>query len=144
MVGDIGMHRADHADLVDHLRGVAKKLADLDAALTVLPEAERRLHGRAGLALGGELGGHGLAVVPGQHRLRIEGVNVRRPAVCKQVDDALGPAQRRRLGREGIDAGDRQRRRSRGRVAEGGAIRWPHEPGISHQAAQRESPHAHA
>ncbi len=40
VIGDVGVHRADHADLVDHLRGVREQIADLDAALAILPEPE--------------------------------------------------------------------------------------------------------
>ena len=44
VIGDVGVHRADHADVVDHLGGVREQVADLDAALAVLLELERRAH----------------------------------------------------------------------------------------------------
>ena len=63
MIGDVGVHRADHADLVDHLGGVREQVADLDAVLAVLAEPERRAQRGAGLALGGQVRRHRLAVI---------------------------------------------------------------------------------
>src|SRR5262249_51349707 len=54
-------------------------------------ELERRGERGPGLALGWQVGSReGLAVALGQERLRVEGVNVTRPAVGEDVDDALG------------------------------------------------------
>ncbi len=96
MIGDVGVHRADHADVVDHPGRVREQVADFDPALAVLLELEGRAHGRAGLALGGQIGRHRLAVVAVEHRLGVERVDVRRPAVHEQVDDPLGPGSQRR------------------------------------------------
>ena len=79
-------------------------LADFDAALAVLLEREGRLQQIAGLALRLQIArGHRLAVVLRQHRLGIERVHLRRPAVQEQVDDALRLGGKvRRLGRKRI------------------------------------------
>ena len=81
---------------------LGEQLADLDAALAVLRELERRAHGRAGLALGAQIAaGQRLAVILVQQRLGIERVDLRRPAVHEQVHDLLGLAGKvRRLGRQ--------------------------------------------
>ena len=56
----------------------------------------------AGLALRLQIaGGHRLAVILGQHRLRIERVHLRRSAIQEQKDDVLGLRREvRRFGRE--------------------------------------------
>ena len=77
-------------------RHVREQLADLDAALAVLLELERRAERRAGLRsvlqiATRQLSGRAYLV---RARLGIERIHVRRPAVHEQVDDALG------LGRE--------------------------------------------
>src|SRR5260370_3261846 len=91
MVGAVGVHGADHGDIVDALAEVRKNLADLDAALSEFLELERRLQQVAGLTLGLEIGrGHGLAVVLGEHRLGVEGVHLAGASVEEPKDDALG------------------------------------------------------
>ena len=90
-----------------HLGDVRKELADLDAALAVLLELERRREGRAGLALGaaGCRVGSALPAYFCQRRLGIERIDVRRAAVHEQVDDALGLGGKlRRLGQERVAA----------------------------------------
>ena len=62
---------------------------------------ERRRHQGAGLAAG--LEADALAVPLRQLRLGVEGIDLRRPAVHEQVDDALGLGREvRRLGSERI------------------------------------------
>ena len=91
VAGDVGVHRADHGDVVDRLGGATEDVADLDAALAVLVEFERRGEGGAGLALGRECAaGQQLAGIFVEHRFGIERVDVRRAAVHEDVDDALG------------------------------------------------------
>ena len=52
VVGRVGVHRPDDADVVDVRGGSSENLADLDAALTILLEPKRRRQRRAGLPLG--------------------------------------------------------------------------------------------
>ena len=90
MVRDVGVHRANHAQIVGVFGDAGKQLANLDAALAVLLERERRAKGRAGLALGREVQRNGLAVVLGELGLRVERVDLRRTTVHKQKNHALG------------------------------------------------------
>ena len=66
-------------------------LADFDAALAVLAEAEGRGEQVAGLAFGLEITrGQGLAGVFRQCRLGVEGVHLRGSAIEEEEDDAFG------------------------------------------------------
>ena len=78
------------------------QLAEVETALAVLLELERRLHQHAGAALGLDLlARQRLAVVLVEHRLGIEAVDLRHATVHEQKDDLPGP------GREvGAAAGD--------------------------------------
>src|ERR1044072_2129287 len=79
------------AEIVGVTTESRKELADLDAALPVWFEREWRLQQRAGLALGLEIsGGRGLPVVFIEHRLRVEGIDLRRAAIEEQEDDVFG------------------------------------------------------
>jgi hypothetical protein len=111
VIRDVGVHRADDADVVGAGAHVREELAHFEATLAVAREAERRLHQRAGLAFGG----HGaarerLAVILRQHRLRIEAVHLRQPAVHEEEDDvfrARGMVQAlRELRRRGLAGGE--------------------------------------
>ena len=51
VVRDVGVHRANHADVVGAGADVREQLADLEAALAVSREFERRLHQGAGLGV---------------------------------------------------------------------------------------------
>ena len=87
------------------LADVREELADLDAALAVLLELERRRERRAGAPLGLQRDRQRLAGVLRERRLGVERVDVRRAAVHEQVDDALRLGGKRRLlRRERIDA----------------------------------------
>ena len=85
--------------------------ADLDAALPVFLELERRGKRRAGLAFRGQvLHRQRLAGILVQGRLGIEGIDVRRAAVGKNMNDSLGLARKlRRLGQERRDIAFRAR-----------------------------------
>ena len=102
MIAVIRIHRSDHAEVVDHRRHTREDLADLDPALPVLPEFEWRSHQVARRAVRFDLGpGQRLAVVLGQHRLRIERIDVRHAAIQEQKDDALRfRREMRSLGRK--------------------------------------------
>jgi hypothetical protein len=50
MIGCVGLHRADHADVVDVLSRPREDLADLDAALPILLKPKRGGQGGPGLS----------------------------------------------------------------------------------------------
>jgi hypothetical protein len=104
MVRHVGVHRADHGDVVYVLGDVRENLGDFDTRLSMFLKLEGRPEAHTGLALGGQRGvGQGLAVILRKHRFRIERINVRRPAVHKQEDDALGfGGQGRHFGRHRV------------------------------------------
>ncbi len=91
VIGHVGIHRADDAQVVDMLsRRAGEEITHFDAALAILPEGEGRAQGCAGLALGAQVGrGKRLAVVLRQQWLGIECVDVRRTAVHEEVDNLL-------------------------------------------------------
>ena len=117
MIGHVGIHRSDDAEVVDVLLGRAgEQLAHLDAAPAVFAECKGRAQRGAGLALGAEIRvRQGLAVVSRQERLGVEGVDLRRPAVHEQVDDLSGLAGE--LGRFRRHRAERSGRRWRPRVS---------------------------
>ena len=134
MVWHVGAHRADHADIVDALGGFREKLAHFDAALPVFLKLEHRRERRPGLALGPQvLRRQRLPLVLGKRGLRVERVDVRRPAVHEQVDDALG--LRRELGQPRRQRVDLPGRRGRFRSKQSGLLQ---------QRRQRQAAHAHA
>ena len=91
VVRAVRVHGADDADIVDALAQIREDLADLDAALSEFFELEGRLEQVTRLALGFQIGcGHGLAVILGQHRLGVESVHLRGPAIEEQEDHSLG------------------------------------------------------
>ena len=104
MVRHIGMHGADHGDIVNALGNMRENLRHFDAALPVLVELEGRAEAGSRLALGRKGGiGQGLAVILRQHRLGIERVHMTGPAIHKQEDHALGFAgQRRHFGKKRV------------------------------------------
>jgi hypothetical protein len=104
MIGDVGVHRANHADVVDAVPHVREDLADFDPALAPLPKRERRLERGARATLGLQVQRHRLAVHPRQFGLGVERVDLRGPAIQEDVDDPLGPGLKLRcLGQERID-----------------------------------------
>ena len=81
------------------LRGVMEQLADLEPALAVALESERRPQRRTGRALGLQpVERHRLAVEFLELWFGIEGVHLRRPAVHEQVHHPLGLRREMRLG----------------------------------------------
>lgn len=89
MIRDVRVHGPNDSDVVDGLSHVRKQLADFDATFTVLAKLKRRLERRVRLAFRSrQLERQLLAVILGQHRFRIEGIDMRRPTVHEQVDDA--------------------------------------------------------
>ena len=72
-----------------------KELADFEAALAVFLEFERGGQGGAGSAFGAQVfHGQHFARVFLQRRFGIKGVDMRRPAIGKYVDDVLGFGRR--------------------------------------------------
>ena len=57
VVGRVGVHRADDANVVDDLADVREQLADLDAAVALFAEGERRRQQAAALGAVGRQGG---------------------------------------------------------------------------------------
>jgi hypothetical protein len=95
VVAVVGVATADDGEVVDHGTDAGEDIRDLDATLPALLEREGGLHEIAGGGVRGELfAGQGLAVLAGEFRLGIEGVDLRDAAVEEQENDVFG------LGRE--------------------------------------------
>ena len=101
--GRVGVHRADHAQLVGKTGGMRKEAADLETALTMLSECEWRLHqppDRAAVGADRRWALIGRVVVSRERRLVVEGVDLARGAIHEQEDHALCACRKmRRLGR---------------------------------------------
>src|SRR6266567_7698193 len=81
---------------------VRENFADLDTALAIFSEAERRTHQITCPALRSEVSSrHGLPVVFGQHRLWVKCIDLRKTAVEEQKNDVLRPGGK--LGRLGCE-----------------------------------------
>ena len=104
MVRHVRVHRADDRNVVDALSDMLEELAHFDPALAIFLEFERRRKGRAGFPFRPEiLHRQRFSSKSGQCWLRIERINVGRPAIGKDVDDMLGLGRKVRLfGRERI------------------------------------------
>src|SRR5262249_33948839 len=127
------VHRPDHADVVDVLGGVREDLADFQSALAVLLELEWRGERRTGLPLRAEVcRRQRLPRILRKRRLRVERIDLARPAVSEEVDDALRLRREvRLLRRKGIDRSGPLRVR--------GA-----QPGVAEQLREAEKAHADA
>ena len=91
MIGDIGVHGADDAEVVGAGGDVREDVGDFETALAVTLEFVGRPHERAGLAFGAEVfARHGLAVEAVKFRFGVEGVDLGRAAVGEDVDDVFG------------------------------------------------------
>jgi len=76
------MHGTDHADVVDALSHMREKFAYFDAALAVLLEAKGRLQQPAGLSfMLRRFSRQGCPSNLSQHGLRIEAIDLRKPAI---------------------------------------------------------------
>jgi hypothetical protein len=110
MIRHVGVHRADHAEIVGESADFFEHLAHFKPALAAFGEFERRFETRAGRALRFEHVRQRLAVVLVQHRLRVERIDVRGAAVHEEMHHALRlrlkmrPFQRHRVqrGRGGL------------------------------------------
>ena len=125
----VGGHRVDERHVVDALAEVREELADVLARLAVLAEGPLRPDDpalAAATAPAERAHGDRLAVELVKFRLILERVDLTRPAVHEQPDDAL------RFGGE-VDRPDRERiRRRRGGCAREDAV-------LRHQVDERES-----
>src|SRR5579862_851774 len=133
MIRHVRVRRTDHANVVDALRRLREKFRDFDAAFPVFLKRKRRLERRARLAFRLRIvERQRFAVILRQHRLRVERIDMRRPAVHEQMNHALGlRRQRRALRRHRIPAANSPR--SLGVVRKQlAALR--HQPGQRHRA----------
>ena len=91
MIGDIGVHGADDAEVVGAGGDVGEDVGDFEAALAVALELVWRPHEGAGLAFGAEVfARHGLAMEAVEFGFGVEGVDLGRAAVGEDVDDVFG------------------------------------------------------
>src|SRR5262245_34129703 len=133
MLGEAGNHRADDRQIIDAGGQVRENLADRGAALAVPLELERRGQHLGWAVVRDELRRRmrhldRLAIFLRQPRLRVERIDLRRPAVHVQEDDAprlssVMPWTRRKWS---------SRRRCRERPLWGSAQRF-----FAHQRRQR-------
>ena len=115
VVDGVGVDGADDGEVIDELGGPREEFADPGAVLAVLGEFENRRRdgefrlaaGHRGDALAGADGVGELDVeLGGEPRFVVEGVELRRPAVHVEVDDALGGGREmRQAGERRVDAG---------------------------------------
>src|SRR5262245_44972130 len=91
VVWPIGVHGANHANIIDPLGQVGKDIADLNTALSILLKVEGRLHQIASASLCLRITAWSrFAVILIEHWLRIESIDMGRPASHKEVNDMLG------------------------------------------------------
>ncbi len=91
VTGGIGVGGANNGDVVNALGNVREEVADLNPALAILAELERRRQSGAGFSFGGQIAaGKFFAGVLGEHRLGIEGIDVGWPTVEEDVNNMLG------------------------------------------------------
>jgi hypothetical protein len=102
VVGNIGVHRTDDGDIVDAGCDMREKVTDFNAAFSIFLEGKGRPESGPGFAFGRQIRlGERLAMKLVEHRLGIEGIDVRRAAIHEEMDDALRlGGKMRRLGRE--------------------------------------------
>src|SRR5262245_27569568 len=99
VIRQIRAHRTYDAQIVHAPGDIGIEFADFDAALSVPLKLIWRTKADSGFTFGLEMNRQWLAVIFREHRLRIEGVHLRRTAVHKQVDDAFDlRCEMRRLG----------------------------------------------
>lgn len=97
MVRHIGVHRSNHAHVVDHFTDMRKQLTDLDATLAVFFEFKGRSIRSTRLPLRSQIIRNGLPMKLVESWLGIKRVNLRRPTVHEQVDYRLSLGLKMRL-----------------------------------------------
>ena len=91
MVGNIGVHGADDANIIDAGAYRREDLADLQAGLAAFPEGEGRLVKSASLPFGAQpRRRRPLAMLFGEFGFGVEGVDLAGAAIHEQVNDMLG------------------------------------------------------
>src|SRR5262245_4712872 len=90
MIGKVRLHRADDTEVITHLCGVRKELADLQSALTIFLEGEWRGKGGSGLAFRAEADRDGFSRPFFQRGLGIEAIELRGTAIHEKVDHSFG------------------------------------------------------
>ena len=106
MIRCVGMHRTNEAHVVDVLSGFGKDFTHFHATFTILLKRKWGGHRRSRMPFRRQLLilGERLAVILGQHWLRIEGVHLRGTAIQINMDDMLGLGRKLRLpGGQGRD-----------------------------------------
>ena len=91
VIGDIGVHRANDEEPVGMPGHRWKQIADLQPALAVATEGERRGERRTGATFGGKGAWDLLTGILLQRDFAIEGVEVARPSVGEEMDHGPGP-----------------------------------------------------
>ena len=91
----VGVHRANQGNVVGTLRDVGEEFADFNAALPAFLELplwplQEQLFVAGAIARFGVVERHRLAVIGGELRLRVEGIDVRHAAGHEQEDDVRG------------------------------------------------------
>ena len=121
----IAHHGAKDAQVIDVPRHVGEQFAHRDSAFAVLAKLPGRFQQPAGVPFGESersLEWQRLAVITVEQGLRIEGIQMRRPAVHEHEDHALGAGREMRL----------LRRHGIGRL--GAEAPFGQQPGQPHQA----------
>jgi len=90
MVGKVGLHRADHTEVIRHRCGVRKELTYLQPALAIFLEREWRWKGGSGLAFSAEVDRDWFSCPFFQQGLGIEAIELRGAAIHEEVDDPFG------------------------------------------------------
>ena len=97
MIGHIRVHRPDHAQVVRELAHVLEQLTDLQPALAILLELKRALQTSTRGPLRLHEIGQCLPIHLRQHRLRIEGIDMRGASIHEEMHHALRLAFKVRL-----------------------------------------------
>lgn len=93
VIGDVGIHRVDDAEIIDLLGDLGEEIAGPDAALSMLGELERGLHQRPRLPLRPEVFARNFfSVIFFQFRFVVERIDLRWTAVGENVNDPLRPS----------------------------------------------------
>ena len=100
MVRHIGVHRSDHAHIVDHLTDVRKQLTDFDAALAIFFEFEGRTICSSGFTFRSQVIWDGLTVKLVEGWLGVKCINLGRTTVHEQVNNRFGLRLKMRILRK--------------------------------------------
>ena len=97
MIGDVCMHRSNDTKVICMLSCFGKKLADLQTGLAISIKLEWSWIKRSRWPFClGRFTRNGLARIPRQRRLVVKRVEVRRSAICEDVNDSFGFSRKMR------------------------------------------------